>query len=150
LPRFDTTLEAAGAEHLVIGRLLIERIQAFRAHANQPGYDLVAADPESGRSVKIQVKSRVAVDSGAFKLKSFDFDFVVFVRLNRGTKASLKAGQPEGILEPEFFIVPKSALMALGNELPLRLSRSTISKSEYRDNWSGIKDALKTKTDLRN
>jgi hypothetical protein len=149
LARFDTTLEAAGAEHLVIGRLLIERIQAFRAHANQPGYDLLAADPESGRSLKIQVKSRVAVDSGSFKLNSFDFDFVIFVRLNRGTKASLKAGLPEGTLDPEFFVVPKSAMVALGNELPLRLSRSTVSKSEYRDNWSAIKDALKIATDLR-
>ena len=95
MARDDTTLEAAGAEHLVVGRLLIDGLQAFRAYANQAGYDLLVVDPKTRRSLKVQVKSRVAVDSSAFRIKSFDFDFVIFVRLNRGTKASRKAGQRE-------------------------------------------------------
>ena len=146
MARFDTTLEAAGAEHLVIGRLLIERIQAFRAYANQPGHDLIAVSPSSGRSLKIQVKSRVAVDSGAFKIGNFDFDFVVFVRLNRGTKASLKAGAPDEVRLPQFFVVPRSVIESRYAEPPARVTVGDIQN--YLEDWLAISRALQHERQL--
>jgi hypothetical protein len=143
LARDDTTLEAAGAEHLVVGRLLIDGLQAFRAYANQAGYDLLVVNPQTRRSVKVQVKSRVAVDSGAFRIKSFDFDFVVFVRLNRGTKVSRKAGQRENVLAPEFYIVPKEAVVSVGDEQVARIPKGWLkSQPRFLENWDSIKDAL--------
>jgi hypothetical protein len=73
--------------------------------------------PKDSPVLKVQVKSRGAVDSGAFRIKSFDLDFVIFVRLNRGTKASRKAGQREGALtSPEFYIVPKDGIPPAWND----------------------------------
>jgi hypothetical protein len=142
LARDDTTLEAAGAEHLVVGRLLIDGLQAFRAYANQAGYDLLVVDPKTRRSLKVQVKSRVAVDSGAFRIKSFDFDFVIFVRLNRGTKASRKAGQREGALAPEFYIVPKNGIPPASND-GARIPKGWLrSHAGFLENWDLIQDAL--------
>ena len=142
MARDDTTLEAAGAEHLVVGRLLIDGLQAFRAYANQAGYDLLVVNPQTRRSVKVQVKSRVAVDSGPFRIKSFDFDFVVFVRLNRGTKASRKAGQRENVLAPEFYIVPKEAIASMGDEL-VRIPKGWLKRQPgFLEDWDSIKAAL--------
>ena len=146
MARYDTTLEAAGAEHLVIAQLLIDRIQAFRAHANQPGYDLLAVDPTTHRSLKIQVKSRVATNSGPWHISHFDFDFVVLVRLNRGTKASLQDGRPDKILDPEFYVVPKKAIEELkgtGNEV--RIRKPGVAK--FLDGWSEIRDVLRADLD---
>jgi len=143
MAQYNTTLEAAGAEHLVIGQLLIDRIQAFRAHSNQPGYDLLAVDPTTRSSTKIQVKSRVATDSGPWDIRSFDFDFAVLVRLNRGTKASLKAGQPEKTCAPEFYVVPKSAIDALkGTNNKIRIRKSQLP--QFLGGWSAIRTALIT------
>lgn len=43
MPRLDTSLESSGAEFLVLGHLLVEGIQAFKAYTNFPGYDLITA-----------------------------------------------------------------------------------------------------------
>jgi hypothetical protein len=111
--RDDTTFEAAAAELLVVGMIMIEGIQAFRAYGNQPGYDVMVINPKTQKSLKVQVKSRVAVDSGQFKIGNTDFDFVVFVRLNRGTKAERKGASNEVASKraPEFFVVPRAALL---------------------------------------
>ena len=138
--RYDTTLEAAGAEHLVIGHLLIDRIQAFRAHANQPGYDLLAVAPATRSSLKIQVKSRVAVDSGMFKLDSFDFDFVVFVRLNRGTKESLRLGRRDGARPPEFYVVPRRQIESWFGKPPARIGVPRIQS--FRERWELLHEEL--------
>ena len=122
---------------------MIDGLQAFRAYANQAGYDLLVVNPQTRRSVKVQVKSRVAVDSGAFRIKSFDFDFVVFVRLNRGTKVSRKAGQRENVLAPEFYIVPKEAVVSVGDEQVARIPKGWLkSQPRFLENWDSIKDAL--------
>ena len=60
--RQDTKLEAQGAEFLVLGNLLIEGITCYKAYVNFRGYDLVALNPESSRTVRIQVKSRWATN----------------------------------------------------------------------------------------
>jgi len=56
--RKDTKLESEGAEFLVLGRLLLEKITGFKAYTNFPGYDLIATNAEKNTSARIQVKSR--------------------------------------------------------------------------------------------
>ena len=60
--RQDTKLESEGAEFMVLGMLLIEGIHCFKAYTNFAGYDLVAANPASGKTARIQVKSRWATE----------------------------------------------------------------------------------------
>ena len=100
--KLDTSLESSGAEFLVLGNLLVEGIQAFKAYTNFPGYDLVATSAENNRSCRIQVKSRWATDfDGGFPIKNFDCDFVVFVALNRGYRNRRKKhGEDTGRREP--------------------------------------------------
>jgi len=106
--RLDTSLESAGAEFLVLGNLLVEGIQAFKAYTNFPGYDLIAANAEENLSCRIQVKSRWATDfDGGFPIKNLDCDFVVFVALNRGYRYRRKKhGEDTGRREPEFYVFP--------------------------------------------
>ncbi len=76
-----------GAEHLVLGQLLIDGIPAYLAYDNQRHYDLVAAWPETNRSCAIQVKSRWATDANmSFPISNLGADFVVVVALNRGIR----------------------------------------------------------------
>lgn len=92
----------------MLGSLLVEGIQAFKAYTNFPGYDLIAANAEENRSCRIQVKSRWATDfDGGFPIKNFDCDFVVFVALNRGYRyRQKKPGEDVGRREPEFYVLP--------------------------------------------
>ncbi len=39
--RKDTKLKSEGAEFLVLGRLLLEKISAFTTYTNFPSYDLI-------------------------------------------------------------------------------------------------------------
>jgi len=83
--RLDTKLEAEAAEFFVLAHLLLHRISAYKAYVNFPGYDLIAADAESGRLARLQVKSRYRSDWDGFIIKDCEnCDFVVFVALNRG------------------------------------------------------------------
>ena len=101
MARRDTRLEAEAAEFFVLGQLLLNRIPAYKMYTRMPGYDLLANDPERNRTARIQVKSRWETGASGFLIKSFDSDFVVVVRLNRGGKGG--AGVPT---DPEFFVFP--------------------------------------------
>ena len=101
MPRLDTRLESEAAEFFVLGHLLLNRIPAYKTYTRMPGYDLVATDPDRNRVVRIQVKSRWATGASGFIIGSFDSDFVVVVRLNRGQ--SLGDGLAT---DPEFFVFP--------------------------------------------
>ncbi len=57
MARLDTSLESAGAEFFVLGHLLIEGIQAFKASTNSPGYDIIATHPE--KTAPVAFRSRV-------------------------------------------------------------------------------------------
>src|SRR5664279_324257 len=105
--RLDSSLENVGAEFLVLGNLLIEKIQAFKAYNNFPGYDIVATNAQKHSSCFIQVKSRWATDASGFLIRNFDCDFVVVVLLNRGYRKSRKR-QPDdlGRREPVFYVLP--------------------------------------------
>lgn len=103
--RLNTALESEAAEFLVLGRLLLEKIPAFKAYVNYPGYDLIATDAERNASARIQVKSRYRTDWDGFIINSFDCDFVIFVALNRGFKKTKKNGD-RGVKDPEYFVLP--------------------------------------------
>jgi hypothetical protein len=110
--RLDTSLESSGAEFLVLGNLLVEGIQAFKAYTNFPGYDLIAANAEKNLSCRVQVKSRFATDfDGGFPIKNFDCDFVVFVALNRGYHYRRKKnGNDTGKRDRDFYVFPVEAV----------------------------------------
>ncbi|RVT86241.1 hypothetical protein [Inhella crocodyli] len=105
--RQDTSLESEGAEFLVLGNLLVEGIVAHKTYTNNPGYDLVAIDPERGTSARIQVKSRWRTGAEGFIIKNFDTDFVVVALLNRGSKDGKREIAP-----PEFYVLPAEEVRA--------------------------------------
>lgn len=117
--RQDTKLEAEGAEFLVLGMLLIEGIACYKAYTNFVGYDLVAIDPESGRSARIQVKSRWATDyDRSFPIRNFDCEFVVLAALNRGFR--FKRDRAGAMIEggrgaPRFYCFPTEVVRAAQN-----------------------------------
>jgi hypothetical protein len=148
MSRLDTSLEAAGAEFLVLGLLLVEGVQATKAYTNFPGYDLVAVNPELGLSSRVQVKSRWATDfDGGFPIRSFECDFVVFVALNRGYRYRRKASaSDEGRRSPEVYVFPVEVVR------DAQRPTSTWGKvflphiddvERYLDNWGLIKKRLK-------
>ncbi len=107
MPRLDTRLEAEGAEFLVLGQLLLQRIASYKTYTNMPGYDLVATNPESNKSAMIQVKSRWRTGAAGFPIKNFNCDFVVVVLLNRGSKDGKKETFP-----PKYYVFPVNLIRA--------------------------------------
>src|SRR4051812_21275131 len=105
--RINTRLESEAAEFLVLGHLLLQRITAFKAYVNYPGYDLIAADADRNTSAKIQVKSRYQTDWDGFIINNLNCDFVVFVALNRGFPRPKHNGDT-GIRPPDFYVLPIS------------------------------------------
>lgn len=103
--RRDTKLESDGAEFLVLGRMLIERIATYKSYVNYPGYDLLAVQPDQGSVARVQVKSRFRTDWDGFIIKNLDCDFVVFVALNRGFDRPKRDGA-RGISDPQFYVLP--------------------------------------------
>lgn len=147
MARLDTSLEAEGAEYLVLGRLLLEGIQSFKAQTNFPGYDLIATNPEHNKSCRIQVKSRWATDyDGGFLMRQFNCDFVVLAVLNRGYRYRKKATETDsGVRPPQFYVFPVDVVK------PARYAKSKWGKvflrsmddpAQYLDNWKAIKDFL--------
>lgn len=144
--RQNTKLEAEGAEFLVLGNLLIEGISAYKAYVNFPGYDLTAANPETRKVARLQVKSRWATNyDKSFPIKNFDCDFVIHVALNRGYAFGKQASERDlGVKSPEFFVLPVDVVEAVQNKdswgkVPIR---KIPNLDEYRENWNLIKDFL--------
>ena len=147
MPRLDTSLESSGAEFLVLGHLLVEGIQAFKAYTNFPGYDLIATAPEQNRSCRVQVKSRWATDfDGGFPIKNFDCDFVVFVQLNRGYRYRRKqTPEDDGRREPRFFVFPVAVIQATqvpGSSWGKVFLRHVEDCESYEHRWDLIAEFL--------
>mgnify|MGYP006943078669 CR=1 FL=1 len=143
MERQDTRLESEGAEFLVLGQLLINRIVAYKTYTNMPGYDLVATNPEKNSSAKIQVKSRWATKAHGFPIKNFDCDFVVVVLLNRGSKDRKKE-----IKQPEYFVIPVDVVKKAHNTKSSWgkvLLKDIPNLEQYRDNWPLVSSFLKKK-----
>jgi hypothetical protein len=143
--RRDTKLEAEAAEFLVLGHLLLERISAFKAYVNFPGYDLIAVDVDRKSSARLQVKSRFRTDWDGFIINNFDCDFVVFVALNRGYAKPKKNGE-DGIRPPDFYVLPVEWVKKVrdpGNAWG-KIVRSRLSGiAGYKDRWDLISSSLK-------
>lgn len=141
MPRQNTQLESEGAEFLVLGQLLIQGIPAYKTYTNMPGYDLVATNPEKNRAARLQVKSRWKTNAEGFIIKNFDCDFVVIVKLNRGSKD----GEAK-VLPPEFYILP----VEVARDLPRTKGWGKVSfrnipdLESYRDHWELIRTFLGT------
>lgn len=139
MKRQNTQLEAEGAEFLVLANLLIQGVPAYKTYTNMPGYDIVATDPGGNRSARIQVKSRWRTKAEGFIIRNFDCDFVVIVKLNRGSKDG-----SADILPPEFFVLP----IEDAKKLPRtdnwgKVSfRQIPSLESHRDKWDHIREFL--------
>ena len=142
--RLDTKLEAEAAEFLVLGRLLLERIIAFKAYVNFPGYDLIAANADRAKTARVQVKSRYRTDWDGFIIKNRECDFVVFVALNRGFSRPKRTGDT-GIKEPEFYVMPISYINKVRdpkNAWGKIVRNRLVSIEQFRDRWDMIAQFL--------
>lgn len=143
--RLDTKLESDGAEFLVLGRLLLERIPTFKAYVNYPGYDLVAVNADQNTSARIQVKSRYRTDWDGFIINNYECNFVVFVALNRGFHKVKKTGD-KGILEPHFYVLPISYVKKVRDPRNAwgKIVRHRLKDiKQYLDRWELIGNFLK-------
>ncbi len=141
MPRRDTRLEAEAAEFLVLGALLLERIPTYKTYTNMPGYDLVATNPDTNRSARIQVKSRWRTGAPFFLIKEgFEktCDFVVAVRLNRGKKGGDTGDQ----LPPEYFVLPVDVAESIHRPGPWSKVLFRDIDGQYKENWRLIADFL--------
>ena len=139
MARSDTTLNSAAAEHLVLGHLLMAGISAYKAYGNQPGFDVIATNPAEGTAARIQVKSRFPTGAGGFPLKVADgFDFLVFVRLNRGNRRHPLPGQPN------FYVFPRDIIQAAHQPGAFSkvVLRNIANSDDYRDRWDLIASYL--------
>lgn len=144
MPRQDTRLEAEGAEFLVLGQLLLQKIASYKTYTNMPGYDLVATNPESNKSAMVQVKSRWRSGAGGFPINNFNCDFVVVVLLNRGSKDGKKK-----IFPPKYYVFPVEIVEAAPrseNWGKIRL-KDIPDYENYEDKWHLISDYLGEQND---
>ncbi|MDD5328179.1 MAG: hypothetical protein PHY02_10270 [Phycisphaerae bacterium] len=145
----NTKLESEGAEFLILGHLLIEGIACYKSYVNYPGFDLIAVDHKTGKSARIQVKSRWATDyDKSFPIKNFDCDFVAHVALNRGVRFRMtKKAVSETIKDPEYYIFPADIIKAAQNPKS-RWGKVRITNvpnyQKYKNNWKLIADFLKS------
>ncbi len=142
--RRDTKLESEGAEFLVLGRLLLERITAFKTYTNFSGYDLIATSADKNTSARIQVKSRYQTNWDGFIIKNLDCEFVVFVALNRGYPKPKKSGDT-GIKEPEFYVLPISYINKVrdpDNKWGKIVKSRLVDLDKYQNQWSLIQKFL--------
>ncbi|HEX8391801.1 MAG TPA: hypothetical protein VF665_05510 [Longimicrobium sp.] len=120
--------------------MLLQRIPTYKTYTNMPGYDLVATAPEHNSSARIQVKSRWRTNAPGFPLQSLDCDFVVFVRLNRGSKD----GRAK-VLDPDYFVFPISLL----RDVPRSVSWNKLMLKHvpdwesYRNRWDLVQSFLR-------
>ena len=142
--RKDTKLESEGAEFLVLGHLLIEKIASFKTYTNFPGYDLIATNAENNSSARIQVKSRYKTNWDGFIINNFDCDFVVFVALNRGYSKPKKNGD-DGIKDPEFYVFPVEYILEVrdpDNKWGKIVKSRLENLEKYKDHWDLIQNFL--------
>jgi hypothetical protein len=151
----ETQLHSEGAEFLVVGQLLIRGVHATKAYTRYPGWDVLAANPATGRSCRIQVKARLATDfDGGFPIKNFDADFVVLVALNRGYRYGMAKRRTHdsadtGEREPEFFVLPMDVVRKVcetaprwGNSWKVYVRRAITEWERYRNAWDLIVAAV--------
>jgi len=142
--RLDTKLEAEAAEFLVLGNLLLNRISAFKAYVNFPGYDLIATDADNNSMARLQVKSRYRTDWDGFIIKNYDCDFVIFVTLNRGNENNRNVGKSD----PDYYVLPVLWVWEVhdpNNKWGKIGKKRLVGIEDYKDRWDLISTHLKKK-----
>ncbi|MEI7637671.1 MAG: hypothetical protein WCJ37_10225 [Syntrophus sp. (in: bacteria)] len=144
MAKLDTRLESEGAEFLVLGHLLLQRIAAYKTYTNMPGYDLVATNPEQNKVARIQVKSRWRTNATGFPISNFDCEFVVFCRLNRGSKDRRAEVKP-----PEYFVFPVGVIATTprSDSWGKVMMRDIPNWESYGERWDLIRAFLEFTTD---
>ncbi len=139
MPRQNTRLESEGAEFLVLGQLLKRGIPAYKAYTNLPGNVLGATWPETNRSARIQVKSRWATKASHFSIRKFEFNFVVFVRLNRGNSEGELVAE-----DPEFYVMSANMAQARVKDSDRwgYIPYNTKTFERHQSRWDLIKNFL--------
>jgi hypothetical protein len=130
----------------VLGRLLIEGVEAHKVDTNYPGYDVEAVNPETGRRCRIQVRSRWATDyNRTFPIKHFDCEFVVLAALNRGFRYGRRVSADDGRREPEFYVFPID-VVSRARKRESRWGTVPLSSigdlDEYRNAWWRVREYL--------
>lgn len=134
MPRQNTKLESEGAEFLVLGHLLTEAIPAYKMYVNAPGYDVMAVNPEQQKVAKISVKSRWKASAKGFIINNLDSDFVVIVKLNKGTPKPLSA---------QFFVIPTSVIASLPRSGWGKINFTAIPNFQnYEGAWHSISEYI--------
>ena len=137
----------------MLGHLLIRGVHATKAYTRYPGWDLLATEPVTGRTCRIQAKARLATDyDGGFPIKNFDAEFVVHVALNRGYRSSrahrIGAGD-DGVQNPAFFVLPMPVVACYAEGAPTWGASAKIylrklnDWEQYRSAWHLITEYLR-------
>ena len=146
--KFNTKLFSEGAEFLVLSKLLLARIETYKAYENQEGYDLIAINAKKNLSAKIQVKSKNFKGDSSFYLNK-DYktksDFYVFAQTNSLT-VDYKV-IPDNESRPNLFVLDQKTVNKYKKidkkGLPYLLLSSLPDKEQYLENWDQIKKFLK-------
>ena len=146
--RFDTKLFSVGAEFLVLSKLLLARIETYKAYDKQEGYDLIAINAKKNLSVKIQVKSKNFKGDSSFylnkdsKIKS---EFYVFAQTNSLTRDYKVI--PDSESSPNLFVLDLKTVNKYKRTekkgTPYLLLSSLPDKEQYREEWDQIRKFLK-------
>jgi len=150
------TMYSEGAEFLVLGELLIRGIHATKSYTGFTGWDVLAANPRTGKTARIQVKARLATDfDGGFPIKNVESDFVVLVALNRGYRYRFKHRRESGVRPVEYFVIPIAAVKKAikkgrtwGNMPKVHLRQLETDKAELRNNWKVIQQFLGVRSEF--
>jgi hypothetical protein len=122
-------------------------MQSFKAQTNNPGYDLIATNPELNLSCRIQVKSWWATDyDGGFLIRQYSCDFVVLALLNRGYRYRKRAAaEDDGVRPPQFYVFPVDVVRAARHEKSewgKVFLRNMADPSQHLENWEAIEEFL--------
>ena len=149
--RKDTKLVSTGAEFIVLGKLLLHEIQTYKTYVNFEGYDLVAVNPDKGKSAKIQVKSKNFVNDFGFYLNPVEKDqpdFYVFCQTNVYHYVNKVARITEDKkTKPRFFIMDYKNVQKYkstdkqGSDY-IKLKTRVPNFEHYEENWKLIKNFL--------
>jgi hypothetical protein len=147
----DTSYESQGAEFLVLGLLLTEGIAAYKAYVRTPGFDIVANGITENRgalgkrTARISVKSRYWNRASGCVVTNFEFDFLVYVRLNRGGKSPSERRNKISKRDPELYVYSIGTIQRLRRKSKakkFRLSRNP--PKQLKNRWDLISKFIAT------
>ena len=74
---------------------MIRGVYATKAYTRYPGWEVLATNPETGKTCRVQVKARSATDfDGGFHIKNFDAELSCLLRSTAATAAEKPSSSP--------------------------------------------------------